>query len=112
MDYSYTSETSCEIMFRDTTTGKIPIFRLNLLQTGAIMSTTGIREKLHQYIDTIGDKKAAAIYALFEDDIDTDANRKRLILAEREKYLRGEGRSYSIDEVKDMALNKEKRHAI
>jgi hypothetical protein len=76
------------------------------------MNTTGIREKLHQYIDAIGDKKAAAIYALFEDDIDSDAARKRLVLAEREKYLGGEGRSFSVDEVKEMALNKEKRHAI
>ncbi len=83
-----------------------------MLQPEADMNTIGIREKLHQYIDTIGDKKAAAIYALFEDDIDTDVARKRLILAEREKYLRGEGRLYSIDEVKEMALNKEKRHAI
>jgi len=77
-----------------------------------VMNTTGIRQKLHRFIDTIGDKKAEAIYTLFEDDMDTDAPRKRLIQSEREKYLRGEGQSYSCDEVKEMALNKEKRHAI
>ncbi len=76
------------------------------------MNTIGIRKKLHDFIDTIEDKKAEAIYTLFEDEMDTDAQRKRLIQSEREKYIRGEGPSYSWDEVKDMALNKEKRHAI
>ena len=35
------------------------------------------------------------------------------MLQERiEKYERGEGKSYSWDEVKEMAMNKDKRHAI
>ena len=38
--------------------------------------------------------------------------RKKMIEQEREKYLRGEGASYSWEEVKQMAVNKEKRHAI
>jgi len=33
------------------------------------MDTTGIREKLHHFIDRIEDKKAAAIYTLFEENI-------------------------------------------
>ena len=33
------------------------------------MNTTGIRQKLHHFIDTIEDKKAAAIYTLFEESI-------------------------------------------
>jgi hypothetical protein len=37
-----------------------------------IMETTDIRRKLHQFIDTIEDKKAAAIYTLFEDEIEQD----------------------------------------
>ncbi|HXB35205.1 MAG TPA: hypothetical protein VNV35_17370 [Puia sp.] len=36
--------------------------------------------------------------------------RKNLIREEREKYLRGEGKSFSWDEVKNMALNKDQRH--
>jgi len=76
------------------------------------MNTTGIRKKLHDFIDTIGDKKAEAIYTLLEDEMDTDAQRKKLIQSEREKYLNGDGKSYSWDEVKEMALNKEKRHAL
>ena len=71
-----------------------------------------IRQKLHQFIDTIGDKKAEAIYTLFEDEIDADMQRRKLVQAERDKYLNGEGKSYSWDEVKQMAMKKEKRHAI
>jgi hypothetical protein len=33
------------------------------------MNTTGIREKLHHFIDTLEDKKAVAIYTLFEGEI-------------------------------------------
>ena len=76
------------------------------------MQTTSIREKLHQFIDSIEDKKAEAIYTLFENEIDTDVLRHKLIQAEREKYLRGEGKSYSWDEVKQLAVDKEKRNAV
>jgi hypothetical protein len=37
-----------------------------------IMETTDIRQKLHQFIETIEDKKAEAIYTLFEDEIERD----------------------------------------
>ena len=77
-----------------------------------MMNTALIRKKLHEFIDIIEDKKAEAIYTLLEGEIDTDAQRKKLIQTEREKYLRGEGRSFSTEEVKQMALNKDQRHAI
>jgi hypothetical protein len=73
---------------------------------------TNIRQKLHQYIDSIEDKKAEAIYSLLDLETDTDLQRHKIIIAEREKYLNNEGRSFSWDEVKEMALNKEKRNAI
>ncbi len=76
------------------------------------MEGINIRQKLHEFIDTIEDKKAEAIYTLLIDEIDVDEKRKKLVYSEREKYLRGEGKSYSWDEVKQMAMNKEKRHAI
>ena len=76
------------------------------------MHTSTIRQKLHQFIDTIEDNKAAAIYTLFEDEIDSDKQRLKLIQKEREKFMSGEGRSYSWDEVKEMALSKEKRNAL
>ena len=77
-----------------------------------MMETTEIRRKLHQFIDSIEDKKAEAIYTLFEDETDTDAHRRKLIQSERENYLRGEGKSCSWAEIKEMAVDKEKRHAL
>lgn len=53
------------------------------------MTTSVIRQKLHQFIDTIEDKRAAAIYTLFEDEMDTTEQRKKLVLAEREKIFKG-----------------------
>ena len=82
-----------------------------MLQT-IFMEIINIRQKLHQFIDTIEDKKAEAIYTLFEDEMNTDAKRRTLIQLEREKYLNEEGKSYSWDEVKQMAIDKKKRRAI
>jgi L-lysine 2,3-aminomutase len=45
-------------------------------------------------------------------EADTDDLRKQLVMEEREKYLKGEGKSFSWDEVKDMAVNKEKRDGL
>lgn len=76
------------------------------------MTTLNIRQRLHHFIDTIEDKKAVAIYTLLEDEMDADAQRKKLVIAEREKYLKGEGRSYSWEEVKAMATDKTMRNGI
>lgn len=38
--------------------------------------------------------------------------RRQLIKEEREKYLKGEGKSHTWEEVKEMAVNKEKRDGI
>ncbi len=76
------------------------------------MEASTVRQRLHEFIDTIEDKKAEAIYTLFIDEIDIDTNRKNLVQMEREKYLQEKGKSYSWDEVKEMAMDKDKRHAI
>ena len=76
------------------------------------MQTTTIRQKLHLFIDSIEDKKAEAIYALFDDEIDPDALRRKLVQIERERYLRGEDKSYSWEEVRKMAINRENRNAV
>lgn len=49
---------------------------------------------------------------LKQEGISSEDMRKSMIEQEREKYLRGEGASYSWEEVKQMAMHKEKRHAI
>ncbi len=43
---------------------------------------------------------------------DADDLRKQLVMEERASYLKGEGKSFSWDEVKDMATDKEKRHGL
>ncbi|MEO7265168.1 MAG: hypothetical protein ABIW38_09660 [Ferruginibacter sp.] len=71
-----------------------------------------IRQKLHDFIDKIEDKKAEAIYTIFENEIETDSHRRNLIRIEREKYLMGAGTSYDWETVKDMVKNKEKRNGL
>jgi hypothetical protein len=46
------------------------------------------------------------------DQFDTSRFLKDIIQAEREKDLRGEGKSMSWEEVKNMAINKEQRNLI
>jgi hypothetical protein len=48
---------------------------------------------------------------LHEESEEID-QRKKLIQQERERYLRGEGKSFSWEEVKTMALNKDKRNGL
>jgi len=76
------------------------------------MESKKVRQKLHQFIDTIEDKKAEAIYTLFEDEIDADKMRHKLIMSERETYLQNEGKSFTWENVKEMAQNKGKRDGL
>lgn len=81
------------------------------------MSILDIKEKLHEYIEQSDDKLLKMIYALVkeyneDEPFNLDEERKKLIEAERERYLKGEGKSYSWDEVKQMAINKQRPHAI
>jgi len=76
------------------------------------MSVKTIRKKLHLILDTMEDKKAIAMYNFLEEDMDTDAVRKKLIFSEREKVMNGEAKTYKWDEVKKMAKNKKLRDAI
>jgi hypothetical protein len=43
---------------------------------------------------------------------DSDDLRKQLVMEERAAYLKGEGKSFTWDEVKNMATNKEKRDGL
>ena len=49
---------------------------------------------------------------LKEEDADLAEIRRNMVQEEREKYLKGEGGSYSWEEVKQMAIDKEKRDAL
>lgn len=46
------------------------------------------------------------------DEADVLDPRKKLIQEEREKYLRGDGKSFTWEEVKMMALNKDRRNGL
>lgn len=46
------------------------------------------------------------------DEVEVVDLRKELIQEERSKYLRGEGRSFSWEEVKTMARNKDHRNGL
>lgn len=76
------------------------------------MQSTLIKDKLHQFIDSIDDKRATAIYMLFEDEFDIETRRKNLIMEDRVEYLKGNNKTFSFDEVKQMALNKELRSGL
>ncbi len=51
-------------------------------------------------------------YIHLKDGDNADALRKRIIQKECEAYLRGEGVSYNWQQVKEMAVNKQKRNAL
>jgi hypothetical protein len=76
------------------------------------MTVVEIKNKLHQQIDTSDERLLKMIYALVkeykEEGDDIDEARMTLIMEERERYLAGEGKSYSWEEVKDMAINKKR----
>lgn len=46
---------------------------------------------------------------LKKEDADTDDLRKQLVMEEREKYLKGEGKSFSWEEVKALAGDKDRK---
>lgn len=74
------------------------------------MSTTDIRYQLHHFINSISDQRITELYAQLESEMQDD--RTNLIAEERSRYMAGEGKSYSWEEVKNMALNKEMRNGI
>jgi hypothetical protein len=77
------------------------------------MEVSTIRQQLHELIDRMDDEKLKAIYTLLEENQDTkEAQRKKLIESERERYLNGAGSSFSPEEVRNMALNKTARNGL
>jgi signal recognition particle subunit SEC65 len=68
------------------------------------METELIRKKLHEFIDTIEDKKAAAIYTLFEDEIEADEEYPQDFkdeLDRRAAYYKNGGKMYTMKEVSE-----------
>lgn len=75
------------------------------------MNTPEIRTLLHEEIDHSDEKLLKMIYALVKEYNHSESvsdRRKHLIEEERARYLRGDGRSYSWEEVKKMATGKDR----
>jgi len=70
------------------------------------MTVTAIREKLHEYINTVDDKQIQAIYSIFEDQIVSepyDWSKDEEFVAELDERVRryeaGIDKAYTIEEV-------------
>jgi len=71
------------------------------------MSNAEIRQQLHDYIDSAGDKKLKAIYTLLSDDLPQDYSLtiadKRELDKRYSDHQNGIGKTYSWDETIAMA---------
>ncbi|MCS3796924.1 hypothetical protein [Niastella sp. OAS944] len=67
------------------------------------MTNLVLREKLHKFIDSIGEKKVKAIYTLFENEIEQEVEYSEEFKAELDKrveYYRNGGKMVSASEMK------------
>jgi hypothetical protein len=70
-------------------------------------STIVIRDKLHQFIDTVDEKKVQAMYVMFEEEIETKTASQFELTAkeiealdkQRENYLAGKSKTYNWEEI-------------
>lgn len=81
-------------------------------------ATSGLDSEFMQYWLrlSLGQKESllnvAKNFVGLREDTDVIDMRKQLIQEERQKYLREEGKSFSWEEVKEMAINKDKRNGL
>ena len=72
-----------------------------------ITSTIVLRDKLHQFIDTVDEKKVKAMYVMFEEEIETKTATQFELTAkeiealdiQRKNYLAGKSKTYNWEEV-------------
>jgi len=82
----------------------LSINSLNLFNTVYRMTILTIRQKLMTYIADAEDSKVEALYVLLENEMDESNrfvlsdNQFRILEREHELYLKGEGKSYSVEE--------------
>ena len=70
-------------------------------------STIVLRDKLHQFIDTVDEKKVKAMYVMFEEEIETKTATQFVLTAkeiealdiQRKNYLAGKSKTYNWEEV-------------
>jgi len=76
------------------------------------MTNAVIRQQLHQYIDVTDDKKVEALYTLLQNDItpqyECTSEELNLLHERAEKYLKGETKTYTVEESHDMIRRQKK----
>ena len=77
------------------------------------MANAPIRQQLHQYIDVTDDKKIDALYTLLQNDMEpkyAHTSGELDMLHERaEKYLKGETKTYTVQESHDKIRQQRKQ---
>jgi hypothetical protein len=82
------------------------------MEIKATMNTATIRQRLHEYIEQVNDKKIEGLYLFVSDEINSQHialsdEQVRFLDEEREKYEQGEGQTYSWEEAKAIIRKKE-----
>lgn len=81
-----------------------------------MMTTTAMRKKLINYTADADEKKVKGLYMLVEDDMAKNEDVKcsdvqlEIVEEEREKYLKGQGESYSWESSKKSSELNTKKH--
>ncbi|HEY5462915.1 MAG TPA: hypothetical protein VIJ95_06640 [Hanamia sp.] len=69
------------------------------------METIEKRQKLHEYIDSINDEKVNALFTILKSNNDNSyqysAEDINMFYKRRERYLKGDSKSYSVEEAFD-----------
>ena len=77
------------------------------------MTNAAIRQQLHQYIDVPDDKKIEALYTLLQSDIAPQyaysADEINMLHERAEKYLKGETKTYTVEESHNMIRQQRKK---
>ncbi len=77
------------------------------------MTNVAIRQQLHQYIDAADDKKVQALYTLLKSDMEHDyaytAEDMNMLHQRAEKYLKGETKTYTVEESHKMIRQQRKK---
>jgi len=71
------------------------------------MEPSNIRQKLHKFIDAIEDKRAEAIYTIFEDEIEQDweyTDEFKAELDKRYEYYKAGGKMINPDEAEEQII--------
>ena len=78
------------------------------------MTTTLIRKKLINYLESADEKKVKAVYTIFKDEIEENSfqlseEQIKILDNEREKHLSGKNKSYTWDDAKKIIRGQKKK---